>query len=247
MMQLDFGFDILPPPPGTGMPRRVALARAMLHYRLVRARRRTVGIYVVRSGVEVRAPRHATIAEIEAFLRQKESWISARLDEWRRQAPPLAWRNGSRLPLLGREVSIACVAHPREARLLEDRLEVGDEPDASGIRARVLAWIRRAALAHFRDRIAEFAGRLAVPEPSLGLSDAGTLWGSCSPKGRILLNWRLYMLSPRLIDYVVVHELAHLKELNHSRRFWRLVESVYPGCRAARAELRRQALTLPQF
>lgn len=247
MMQLDFGFDILPPPTGTGTPRRVALARGVLHYRLVRARRRTVGICVGRGGVEVRAPRYAAIADIEAFLRKKESWISGRLDEWRRRPPPLAWRNGSRLPLLGREVAIAFVAHPREARLLQDRLEVGEEPDVSGIRARVLAWIHRAALAHFRDRIAEFARRLAVPEPSLGLSSADTLWGRCSRKGRILLNWRLYMLSPRLIDYVVVHELAHLKELNHSRRFWRLVESVYPDCRAANAELRRQALTIPDF
>jgi len=246
-MQLDFGFDILPPPTGSGTPRRVPVSRGTLHYRLVRARRRTVGIYVERDGVEVRAPRYATIAEIDAFLRQKESWIFERLAEWRRRPPPLAWRHGSRLPLLGREVSIACVAHAREARLLEDRLEVGDERNASGIRARVLAWIRRAALAHFRDRIAEFAPRLAVPEPSLGLSNADTLWGSCSPKGRVLLNWRLYLLAPRLIDYVVVHELAHLRELNHSRRFWRLVESVYPGCRAARTELRRQALALPDF
>lgn len=247
MTQLELQFDLAPARNAEGTPRRASLAGGVLGYRLVRALRRTIGIYVDRDGVEVRAPRHATLAEIEAFLREKERWILGRMAECRRRPGPLAWRDGSRLPLLGREVVLACVATGPDPRLLEDRLEIGPGHDPCGLRARVLGWIRRAALAHFRERVAALAPRLGVPEPALALSDAGTLWGSCSPRGRVLLNWRLYLLAPRLVDYVVVHELAHLRELNHSRRFWKLVESVYPDYRAARVELRRRSAALPDL
>jgi len=81
----------------------------------------------------------------------------------------------------------------------------------------------------------------------MGLSDARTRWGSCGASGRVLINWRLMLLPPHLIDYVVMHELAHLREPNHSTRFWNIVASTYPGHRAARRELNALAHMLPEL
>jgi len=83
--------------------------------------------------------------------------------------------------------------------------------------------------------------------PALALSSARTRWGSCSAQGGIRLNWRLIHLPPAIVDYVVVHELAHLRHMNHGPRFWALVESVCPEYRALRAELRRLAAHLPHW
>jgi predicted metal-dependent hydrolase len=83
--------------------------------------------------------------------------------------------------------------------------------------------------------------------PALRLSNARTQWGSCSARGRVLLNWRLVLMPGPLIDYVVAHELAHLKELNHSQRFWTLVEGLYPAHLQARRALERLGRQLPEL
>jgi predicted metal-dependent hydrolase len=131
-------------------------------------------------------------------------------------------------------------------RRIGDRLCVGCDPDAiEAMRAPVMAWLAEEARTVFAARVAIFARLLDVPVPELKLSNARTQWGSCSAHGRVRLNWRLIHVPLSLVDYVVVHELAHLRELNHSRRFWALVESAYPGFRAARRELNRIEKQLP--
>ena len=113
----------------------------------------------------------------------------------------------------------------------------GREADARRRAARALAW--------YRGRIEEYCHRLGLPVPAVRLSNARTRWGSCSSRSGIRLHWRLVHLSPALIDYVVAHEVAHLVEMNHSPRFWAVVERLYPDWREARAALRRAAATLP--
>jgi len=105
--------------------------------------------------------------------------------------------------------------------------------------AAAVKWLRRHAQCHFAARLAHYAPRFSARLPRLFLSGARTRWGSCNAKGDIRLSWRLIQASPATIDYVVVHELAHLVEMNHSRRFWKLVEGVFPDYRAACAELDR--------
>ncbi|OFZ71452.1 MAG: hypothetical protein A2W04_08810 [Betaproteobacteria bacterium RBG_16_64_9] len=99
----------------------------------------------------------------------------------------------------------------------------------------------------FVERVAYFAPRLEVPAPEVRLSNARTQWGSCSARGRVLLNWRLVHMPLTLVDYVVTHELAHLRELNHSRPFWALVGSLYPAYASARRELERLGRQLPEL
>jgi predicted metal-dependent hydrolase len=119
--------------------------------------------------------------------------------------------------------------------------------DGASLRERALDWMRARALEFFCERVAMLAGPLGLHVSSVGLSDAQTRWGSCGSNGRILLSWRLMMLPPHLIDYVAAHELAHLRELNHSPRFWDIVALLYPDHRAARRELNSRAPTLPDL
>jgi predicted metal-dependent hydrolase len=242
--QLRLPFEIPPTPEKAGRVRQMQLARGVLSYRLVRARRRTIALVVEAEGVQVRAPRHAALTDIEAFIREKERWIEKRLAAPRRV--PFVWQAGARLPWLGRTVTLTLRHGETGAWLSEGDLEFG-LADGASLRERALGWMRGRALEFFSDRIAKLSGPNGLRVSSVGLSDAQTRWGSCGRNGRILLNWRLMLLPPHLIDYVAAHELAHLRELNHSSRFWDIVALLYPDHRAARRELNARAPALPDL
>ena len=122
------------------------------------------------------------------------------------------------------------------------RLVIALPRDASEERIRDAAqsWLQREARRVFAERAAHFAGRLGVRVRRLSLSSAATRWGSANANGSVRLHWRLIEHPLATIDYVVAHELAHLREMNHSPRFWRIVESVVPDYRDARLRLRRE-------
>jgi hypothetical protein len=220
----------------------------MLHYRFVRARRRTIGIIVHRGEVEARAPRHVALAEVEAFIRKKERWIAKRLAESTPEPPRFRWTEGETLPVLGHAVRLSASADAGAVCLAHDRL-VLPLTEFARWRELTIEWLRATALDLFRERVRHYATSLGVHEPSLGLSNGQTRWGSCrragGAAGRVLINWRLVHLPPHLTEYVVAHELAHLLELNHSSRFWAIVAQLFPDYHSARRELSRLGRTLP--
>ena len=252
-MQLELPFLVEPPREAQGRLRHLRLGARVVPYRFRRARRRTIGIVVDERGLAAAAPRWATIAEVEAFIREKERWILKRIDDARHRArAPFLWQEGARLPYLGREIEIRSA--PRDgAGLVGNRLEVPARAaqTAATLRATVTSWLRAAALALFHERIATFAPALGVEVPDVGLSSAASQWGSCTRaadgRGRVLLHWKLVHFDAPLVDYVVAHELAHLRHMNHSAAFWRLVEAVYPGHRAARRALRDRGHLIPDL
>jgi len=117
----------------------------------------------------------------------------------------------------------------------------------TALRDSVLGFLRDHALALFRERAEMLAPRAGRSAPTIRLSNAKTQWGSCHPDGRVFLSWRLVHLDLHLVDYVIAHELAHLDEMNHSAKFWRVVERLYPDWRAARRELRERERALPEL
>ena len=249
VMQLEL---LLEPPVARradGSLRHVLLPGGSLWYSLVRARRRTVTIMVDRARVQVRAPRWTPMPEIEEFLREKERWIRRRMEEARRAPAPFLWREGEPLPVLGEPLRIVLSPALAGVRRLEQSIEVGLPAALSPthLRSAVLGWLRTEARRIFLERVALFAPRLGVSAPELKLSNARTQWGSCNARGRVLLNWRLVHMPLTLVDYVVTHELAHLRELNHSRPFWALVGSLYPAYASARRELERLGRQLPEL
>jgi predicted metal-dependent hydrolase len=239
------------PPPGR--LRQIRLGGRVIAYWLRRANRQTIGISIDEHGLTGSAPRWAAIADVEGFIREKERWVLKRLDELRRQArSPFAWREGSELPYLGRSIALARSAWGR-ARLAGDRLHLPTMAFESPPRLRdsVVGWLKTSALALHRERVVTFASSMDVALPEVGLSNAMSQWGSCSKavdgRGRVLLHWKLVHFERRLIDYVVVHELAHLKHMNHSAAFWRVVERTYPEHKWARRELRERGHLIPDL
>ena len=115
------------------------------------------------------------------------------------------------------------------------------------MRELLVGWLKSQALQALAPRAAHYAARVSLPPPPLALSNARTLWGVCMASGRIRLAWRLVHLDPELADYVVAHEVAHLVVLNHSERFWALVEWLYPHWCEARERIERDAATIPQI
>ena len=234
--------------------RRIALDGRVLEFAFRRARRKTIGFAITANGLTVSAPRWVGIGQVEDAIREREAWIFTKLaDMERHQAsiPRVRWEDGGTLPYLGAPITLR-VARPdarvgrttfdAEARVLT--LSLPPDASAAQIRDRAEAWMQNAARALFRERLAIYEERLGARHRVLRLSSAKTRWGSCSVDGRILLNWRLIHFPLSSIDYVVAHELAHLKEMNHGPRFWATVASVLPEYEAARAQVRNPPLEL---
>jgi predicted metal-dependent hydrolase len=252
-MQLELPFLIEPRParPPSGRMRQMQLAGRAIPYWFRRAQRRTIGIVVDERGLTASAPRWATIAEVEEFIHEKERWVLKRLDELRRHAlPPFAWQQNARLPYLGRPIALAS-SSASAIRLVGDRLAIprSEFDSAPRLRETVIRWLKQSALAHHRDRVVAFASTMRVLLPEVALSNAVSQWGSCARaldgRGRVLLHWKLIHFEQPLIDYVVAHELAHLKHMNHSAAFWRVVETVYPRHKWARRQLRERGHLIP--
>jgi hypothetical protein len=225
---------------------QIAFGATRIPYTVKRSRRRS-GSYTVaidERGLRIAVSRHASLRWIEGVLRRHEDWILKKLGEWRaRRADPMRWEHGAVLMYLGEPLRLTIVPQRQDPARDDERLLVG-APHAyatATIASAVTAWLRLQSLTRFRERIAYYAPRLAVAVPDVRLSEARTRWGSCSPAGRIMLNWRLIQVPLRLLDYVVVHELAHLREMNHSRRFWRVVAELIPDYAARRKEMRGEA------
>ena len=217
-----------------------------IEYRFSRRRRRTIGIAIDANGLSVSAPMRAPWREIEAFLRHKERWIIRKLDEWGRVPRPaiVRGRSGESLPLFGAQVTLEVKTGRRAVQHHPKRLLVS-APSPQRVAKVLIGWLKNQALEALTPRAAHYAAHLDMPPPLVGLSNARTQWGVCTEDGMIRLSWRLVHLEPGLADYVVAHEVAHLVELNHSKRFWNLLAKLYPDWRGARHQLELAGAALP--
>ncbi|MET3108152.1 putative metal-dependent hydrolase [Oxalobacteraceae bacterium GrIS 2.11] len=237
-------------------PHGVQLGQHYVPYQLQRSKRRSIGFQITQTGLQITAPRWVSLAEINSAIVSKQRWILKNLQEQRERPPaevntPTVWTSGAQLPFLG-HAAILKVEYGAPTRFdLETGLITLNLPADSTpalCKKHLLAWLMSQARKNFSERLPYYAGLLGVTYHSFSLSSANTRWGSCNAHGKIRLNWRLIHFSPRLIDYVIAHELAHLLEMNHSPRFWAKVEQVFPDYVTAREELNQLGLkALPQF
>jgi predicted metal-dependent hydrolase len=221
-----------------------ALNGEIVEYVLHRSRgRRRISLSVDERGLRVGAPLRASLRDIESALQHHAQWVLRKLQWWREQrAPARRWESGETLFHLGTPLRLELVTGARDVSAVPGLLRIA-APDLSPASVAGLArhWLRAQALDHFHQRIDHFRQPLAVEVAAIRLSNARSRWGSCHASGRVSLNWRLIHMPQRLIDYVVAHELAHLREMNHSPRFWAVVASVIPDFIARRREMRREA------
>lgn len=243
--------------------REVLLGEAVVAYALQRARRRTIGFTVGADGLSVRAPSWVTLGAVDAALREKSGWILRKLSEARErqqrmEGGRIVWADGAVLPYLGEPLQV--VLDPSHGFAGKGGALVPAADDNGGvaclrvglprsanptqIRDAVQAWLMRDARRHFTARLDHFAPLLGVRWASLRLSSAHTRWGSAKADGSIRLNWRLLHYRPAIIDYVVAHELAHLRVMDHSPRFWDTVATVVPDYAQLRSHLRDEPAPL---
>jgi predicted metal-dependent hydrolase len=239
--------------------REIRLDVHLVAYALRRVRRRSIGFVVGPEGLSVSAPRWVGVGDIEAALREKGPWILRKLGEQqeraqRQQAAKVDWRDGTSVPFLGETVIVVLDPRATGAVLHSDAASLPGVPrltlhvglpqhaEPAQIRDAVQSWLQRQARRVFEERVAHYAAQLEVRCTRLSLSSAQTRWGSASAEGSIRLNWRLVHFALPTIDYVVAHELAHLREMNHSPRFWDVVRSVLPDYEAVRGTLRDDVL-----
>jgi predicted metal-dependent hydrolase len=232
--------------------REIVLEGQRVAYTLKRSVRKTLGLRIDQRGLTVGVPVRVGLRDVETFIRSHAAWVVEKLHA--RPVPVLqpAFEpvDGATIPFLGE------TWHLRIGRGNNRVLwhETGPEPvlelalRAGGdARLLLLRGLQQKGLALFRNRVEEFCLRIGRPLPAVGLSSARTRWGSCSTRSGIRLHWRLIHLPLGLIDYVVAHEVAHLVEMNHSPRFWSVVESLYPDYAAARKALRQAGASLPHI
>ncbi len=227
------------------LPRQetVTIAGERRIYSIRRSRRaKHVLLHVDTEGqIEVVLPYRVGLAYAEQFVRDKQQWLQRVLTRHPAPPPRPAIEDGSRLMCLGEELTLRVKREEgrqrasvvREGNILHLRL-----PMRGLAKAALETWYRREARRFFTEAAQQAAAPLGVRVRKLAIGNHTTQWGSCSHNGRLSFNWRL-LLGPRWVaEYVVAHEVAHLVHHNHSRRYWALVEQIYPEHKAARRWLR---------
>ncbi|QDQ26640.1 M48 family metallopeptidase [Chitinimonas arctica] len=204
---------------------------------LQRSARRSVGLKIDGNGLLVTLPLRFPLTDLDGVLRLKAGWIVAKLDELATRPAMPALRAGSSVDWLGEPRTIS----PGHARggIDADTIRVAGSAQAA-LAPALEKLMRREARTFLAERLALWAERLRLQPSGFKLSGATSRWGSCTSAGTIRLNWRLMQAPLPVIDYVVIHELCHLAELNHSPRFWALVAAVCPDWQQKRAWLKRE-------
>ena len=245
--------------------REILLGSCLVAYAFRRGKRRTIGFSVGADGLTVSAPGWAPLRDVDTALREKSDWIVRKLGEMRErgermETARITWHDGTVLPFLGAPLRV--VLDPRHTFAAAGAHLVAAGADDDGgdggkvgqtlyvplphtatpeqIRDAVQAWLMRQAKALFTERLNHFAPQLQVHWRRMALSNAGTRWGSASADGSIRLNWRLIHTKPAVIDYVVAHELSHLRVMDHSPRFWDTVRTVVPDYADLRGQLKSE-------
>lgn len=214
------------------------------------ARRGTVSIGVdPKDGVMIVAPDRTSIARLDRVVRSKAPWIVQKLRRQSDLPPPLPTRefvSGETFPYLGRQYRLRVIGgEPRPLSLKGGRLEVaipgGLDADhhAAYVRAAMVDWYRRRATDRLRTLAVTWSERIGVQLGRVLVRAQAKRWGSCDRAGNLRLNWRIVQATPRLIEYVVAHEIIHLLHADHGRDFWAALGRAMPDYEARRDELRK--------
>ena len=201
--------------------------------------------YIVRvrpdGTVRVTIPRGGSRTEAARFLQRQSAWVASERARVRAASVTPAWTDGATMMLRGELVTmhVCADASGRRAVRYGDRTRPLDGCDDHDLRGCIEADLRSLAREELGPRLHALARAHGLAVSGLTIRNQRSRWGSCSRAGRIALNYRLVQMPPPVSDYVLLHELMHLKEQNHSRRFWRLVESACPDFRLAERWLRR--------
>ena len=198
---------------------------------IVRTRRKTFALIVQRDGsLLVRAPLRATEQQIQELVQKKEKWIKGKQEvarQYYHKTLPREYVNGAGFTYLGKSYKLAVVENQPEPLTLSDQFYLSRSalPVAKSV---FKEWYKQHAFQVIAGRVEWYSSRNGYSYQRVRVTEARTRWGSCGPRGSLNFSWRLVMAPMRVIDYVVIHELVHLKEKNHSKAYWNKVKLLMP-------------------
>ena len=217
---------------------------------IIRSKRRSIGLEIARDArLIVRAPKHVSLGLIEDVVYKKRSWIVKKQGLVRKRIDAIAPKEfvqGENFLYLGREYQLTII-NEKEIPFIfkDDRFQLSIH-HLHDIRNLFLNWYRNEARRVIEERVRRYSSLSLLQYNRISITGAQRQWGSCGAHGSLNYTWRLIMAPLTVIDYVVVHELAHIEEKNHSRRFWNKVYKILPDYKARRSWLRENghALTI---
>ncbi|GAA5818755.1 MAG: M48 family metallopeptidase [Methanobrevibacter sp. CfCl-M3] len=212
-----------------------------LEYEIIRSKRKTLAICINKDGsIKIRSPLNLSDLEIEKFVNSKEKWITEHIDKVSKDykvRKDFKLNFGDTVKLKGEDVPIIPIKG-KYARFKDNKFYVFKKCDSEQIKQNIIQLYKRIAKFHIGGRINYFIEKTGLIPSNFKITNAKTRWGSCSGKNSINFSWRLMMASDDLIDYVIVHELCHIKEHNHSEKFWKEVENIIPNYKESKIKLR---------
>ncbi len=228
-----------------------------IEYQVRRSERRkkTVQVTLDGGGVQVASPMDTPSEDLQALVRRRAPWILNHATDGLLTVAPKRFVSGETLPYLGRNVRMvfeAADVRKPEVRFdhwrfsIKEPRTLDEDQRHPRIRKAIIAWYRGRAAIRLATGVKKWLPRFGGGEPpEVLIRDQRQRWGSCAPDGTLRFNWRVVMLEPALVDYVVVHELAHLTVRNHSDEYWQLVNRVIPDAQERRRKLRDVGRSLP--
>jgi hypothetical protein len=226
------------------------MVKEALNLTIKKSKRKSISLQCLPNGkLLVCAPSRMSKREILDFVEKKRAWIERSrkiLIEQRRQKDELTLMDGSLFPFLGRAFRVMRVGEGEAPVIVdyeEERILIHDEDD-DGAKIALLAFIRKVAENYLPVRVGELAGHMGLGYKVIRIKDQKTRWGSCSSRGNLNLNARIMLASPEVIDYLIIHELSHLVQMNHSEAFYQIVERFCPEYRRQQAWLKEHGYLL---
>lgn len=216
-----------------------------MEYNLIRSRRRTLAIHITKDGeLEVRAPLKLSVKYIEDFILQKHVWIDRQITRvLNNKFAPKVFTEGEEFLYLGESYILEFSETVKLPVELHGKLFVAQK-HSHHVQKVLLSWYKKEARQVITDRVEQYSAATGLQVKAIRLSNAKQRWGSCSPKGYVNFSWRLIMAPLEIIDYVVVHELVHLKHHDHSKAFWQKVEQIIPDYKSRRKWLKENSHNL---
>lgn len=220
----------------------------MMITNLIREKRKTLSIMINREGeLIIKAPKNMPLSEITQFIQSKEKWINShQLQIKNRLDANKDIINLEKVLVLGNKFEINYIDNLKEIKEEGNKIFVPTKfyPKKQQYIAK---WLKNKAIPIIENRVLYFSTNYKIKFNSISLINAKTRWGTCSSMKEISFNWRVIMLPPRLIDYIIIHELMHILEANHSANFWKLVETVMPDYKKRKEELKNCSFILNLF
>jgi len=220
-----------------------------ISYRLRYSRRaKRLSLQVVPGEVRVTAPPGASLSVIDEFVRSRAQWLTEKLSYFASVAPPsvpFEFTDGSEVSVLGRKAVLQLSDNTSEGEELFERNGIlySHLPGGSDLTLAVNKWLDDLLLGHVNGIVDKYSHLGLVPS-GIRFRNASTRWGSCSPRGVIMINRRLVHAPPEVVEYVVVHELTHLRHRNHSKKFWKTVKNILGDVKPHKQWLRLQGAYL---